>query len=246
MVRLWVGSGSMATIRGRELDVIMGRGGLFGGVVFILSLLVVLVSVLLTIFKIGCGGAGGGLGAITTRGTTIRRSLDRQRSLFTSRGNDLGNRVSGLGRRISLGERRRDETLTRTGTNGIICLAFSSNPSPGAPEVVSVLGRGKIGTAFFIGGNNGCGKCVGGVARSKGRVTLRSCSRGCPRICTSRRTFFSSLRGVSSLMCGRAKIHAGVFHFPKNDDGAVDHGCSPKVVAALAGRIRRGKCYCFS
>ena len=121
--------------------------------IFVLSLLIILISILLAVFGVKYNKTKQNLKTVAAQKAAVEQSLSERESLFADEKGSLNGEISKLNEQVSLKREQESRALAEANAGKVVYLTFDDGPSKYTPRILDSLEANGGRATFFMVGN---------------------------------------------------------------------------------------------
>ena len=202
----------------QRLSIVVKQNNLFKKMIFVLSLLIILISILLAVFGVKYNKTKQNLKTVAAQKAAVEQSLSERESLFADEKGSLNGEISKLNEQVSLKREQESRALAEANAGKVVYLTFDDG-----------------------GKYNGYMK---NITESGNQIALHSYSHDYPQVYASEQAFFDDLQKISDLVYNETGVRTNIFRFPGGSSNTISRKYSPGIMTTLTKEVQeKGYCY---
>ena len=134
----------------QRLSIVVKQNNLFKKMIFVLSLLIILISILLAVFGVKYNKTKQNLKTVAAQKAAVEQSLSERESLFADEKGSLNGEISKLNEQVSLKREQESRALAEANAGKVVYLTFDDGPSPNTPRIIDILNENGVKATFFV------------------------------------------------------------------------------------------------
>lgn len=227
----------------QRLSIVVKQNNLFKKMIFILSLLVIVISILLAVFGVKYNKTKQNLKTVAAQKAAAEQSLSEQESLFADEKGSLNGEISKLNEQVSLKREQESRALAEANAGKVVYLTFDDGPSPNTPRIISILNSYGIKATFFVK-NTSYNGYMKDIVDNGNVIALHSYTHDYKKIYSSDEAFYQDLQDISDLVYLQTGVRSNIMRFPGGGSNTVSKKYNPGIMTRLTqGVAERGYIY---
>ena len=134
----------------QRLSIVVKQNNLFKKMIFVLSLLIILISILLAVFGVKYNKTKQNLKTVAAQKAAVEQSLSERESLFADEKGSLNGEISKLNEQVSLKREQESRALAEANAGKVVYLTFDDGSSPNTPRIIDILNENGVKATFFV------------------------------------------------------------------------------------------------
>lgn len=162
--------------------------------IFVLSLLIILISILLAVFGVKYNKTKQNLKTVAAQKAAVEQSLSERESLFADEKGSLNGEISKLNEQVSLKREQESRALAEANAGKVVYLTFDDGPSPNTPRIIDILNENGVKATFFVKNGGKYNGYMKNITESGNQIALHSYSHNYPQVMLQSRRFLTICR----------------------------------------------------
>lgn len=228
----------------QRLSIVVKQNNLFKKMIFVLSLLIILISILLAVFGVKYNKTKKNLKTVAAQKAAVEQSLSERESLFADEKGSLNGEISKLNEQVSLKREQESRALAEANAGKVVYLTFDDGPSPNTPRIIDILNENGVKATFFVKNGGKYNGYMKNITESGNQIALHSYSHNYPQVYASEQAFFDDLQKISDLVYNETGVRTNIFRFPGGSSNTISRKYSPGIMTTLTKEVQeKGYCY---